>query len=63
MKTDLNKYKYFFNEMGIDYQVITHEHQIELRVDDKHIFHGYGNQLSVCFDLEEKFVEFEAWGE
>lgn len=64
MKTDLKKYKDFFDEMGIGYEVVKHQNEmISLNINEEHIYYSYGNSICIRFDNEEKFVEFEAYGE
>ena len=64
MKTDLQKYKDFFDEMGIDYEVEnTRSGLIRMSISRKHIFYSYGNSIYIMFDENEKFGEFQAWGD
>ena len=64
MKTDLQKYEDFFDEMGIGYTITKHENEmISMDIDREHIYYFYNNSLCIRFDDEENFVEFQAWGE
>lgn len=64
MKTDLQKYKDFFDEMGIRYKVTKHQNEmISLDINEEHIYYVYGNSICIRFNDEEEFVEFQAYGE
>lgn len=63
MKTDLQKYKDFFDEINIGYKIKHDENHIFLCIGYKHIFHLYGNAIEIEFDENEKFICFHAWGE
>lgn len=64
MKTDLQKYKDFFDEMGIDYAIKKGINGIiRLNINTKHIDYGYGNLITIVFDTDEKFDVFEAYGD
>lgn len=65
-KTDLQKYKKFFDEMGIEYTVeknVGHKKITTLTIDNSHIYRSYGNTIRINFDEDKNFIEFEAWGE
>lgn len=71
MKTDLQKYKEFFDNMNIKYEVENVEYeilnkkikQIKLYIDDNYIYQSYCNSIAIIFDTDEKFIEFEAFGD
>lgn len=64
MKTDLQKYKDFFDEMGVGYTVTKSKTGIiRLDINTNHIDYSYGNSITVVFDTDEKFGVFEAYGE
>ena len=64
--TDIEKFKNFFDEMGINYREYKYDrtHVCVLEIDKKHIYTGYFNELSINFNLDTgDFIEFEPWGE
>lgn len=64
--TDIEKFKKFFDEMGITYKECKYDRTNEavLEIDNKHIYTGYSNALNVNFKLDTgEFIEFEPWGE
>ena len=64
IKTDLQKYKDFFNEMKIGYTISKrHAEIICIDIKEEHIYYSYGNSISIIFNNKEEFIEFEAWGE
>ena len=65
MKTDLQKYKEFFDEMNIGYRIYKHEkiNATTLYIDRDYIYQGSANVIAIRFNGDESFMEFEAWGE
>jgi hypothetical protein len=63
MKTDLQKFKEFFNEMNINYHIYTDEDESYMWIDDAYIAPNYCALLKIIFNSDGKFVEFETWGE
>ena len=64
--TDIEKFKNFFDEMGINYREYKYDrtHACVLEIDKEHIYTGYFNELSINFNLDTgDFIEFEPWGE
>lgn len=64
--TDLEKFKNFFDEMGIKYHYTRCDksNKQTLDIDEQYIYMSYGNSISINFELNTgKFIEFEAWGE
>ena len=64
--TDIEKFKNFFDEMGINYREYKYDrtHVCVLEIDKEHIYTGYFNELSINFNLDTgDFIEFEPWGE
>lgn len=70
MKTDLQKYKDFFDDMNVKYEIDNVEYEIlgkkineiKLRIDANYIYQFYHNSIAIVFDTDEKFIEFEAFG-
>lgn len=65
MKTDLQKYKEFFDEMNVEYMIRKHEkiNAITLYIDSGYIYQGSANVIAIRFNGDESFIEFEAWNE
>lgn len=63
MKTDMQKFKEFFDEMNIEYHIYTDGDENYMWIDDAHLVLNYGATLKIIFDGDDKFVEFETWGE
>lgn len=64
MKTDLQKFKEFFDEMNIEYVISTGcLGNKYIDVMSTHLADNYGATLFINFDKNEKFVQFETWGE
>ena len=65
MKTDLQKYKEFFDEMNVGYRIYKHEkiNAITLYIDKGYIYQGSANVIAIRFNGDESFIEFEAWKE
>lgn len=63
MKTDLQKFKEFFDEMNIKYRIYTDEKENYMWIDDVCLTPNYGALLKIVFNRDGKFVEFETWGE
>lgn len=64
--TDIEKFKNFFDEMGIEYKEWKYDqiNEIVLEIDKKHVYTGYSSELNINFNLDTgEFVEFEPWGE
>lgn len=64
--TDLEKFKNFFDEMGIEYHYFEYPsaNLAAIDIDEKYIYISYGNSITINFELVSgKFIEFEAWGE
>lgn len=64
--TDLEKFKNFFDEMGIKYRYVEYPsaNLAAIDIDEKHIYISYCNSITIDFELDSgKFIEFEAWGE
>ena len=62
MRTDLQMYKDFFDEMGIDYEVYEDEDgSFSLEIDQKHMHYFYENVVTIEFDEDENFVEFQVF--
>lgn len=59
MKTDMQKFKDFFDEMNIKY----YTYEGRMWVDDIHLVDNYAATLEIKFDNNGKFVVFETWGE
>ena len=63
MKTDLEKFQKFFDEMNIKYHICTDEEESYMWIDDIHLAPNYAATLQIIFNGDGKFVEFETWGE
>lgn len=63
MKTDLQKFKEFFDEMSIEYHIYTDEDESYMWMNDTCVAPNYGALLRIIFNSDGKFVEFETWGE
>lgn len=63
MKTDLQKFQEFFDKMNIRYSTYRAGGNTYIDVDNIHLIHHDSASLSVCFDEDENFIEFETWGE
>ena len=64
--TDIEKFKNFFDEMGINYREYKYDrtHVCVLEIDKEYIYTGYFNELNIIFNLDTgDFIEFEPWGE
>lgn len=63
--TDLQKFKNFFDDMNIEYDVTEKSNGVKvLTINDKHIYYSYSNTIEVLFEPKhEDFIEFEALGE
>ena len=61
-KTNLQKYKDFFDEMKIKYSIEEYDDEIWLCIDKKHIEYDYGNSITTIFNINGKFKKFEAYG-
>lgn len=64
--TDIEKFKNFFDEMGIEYKEYKYDrtNKIVLEIGKKHVYTGYSNELNINFNLDTgEFIEFEPWGE
>lgn len=64
--TDLEKFKNFFDGMGINYKEYKYEStcSVVLEIDKEHVYTGYSNELNINFNLDTgDFIEFEPWGE
>lgn len=57
MKTDLQKFKELLDEMNIKYGV----YNKNICVDEHHLSLSYLASLSIIFDDNGNFVEFDAW--
>lgn len=63
MKTDLEKFQKFFDNMNIKYSICTDEEESYMWIDDIHLVPNYAATLKIIFNGDGKFVEFETWGE
>lgn len=63
MKTDLQKFKEFFDEMNIEYHIYTDGDENYMWIDDIHLVHNYAATLKIIFNDDDEFVKFETWGE
>ena len=64
--TDIEKFKNFFDDMGIEYKEYKYDRmrEVVLEIDQKHVCTGYSNSLNINFKLDTgEFIEFEPWGE
>ena len=64
--TDIEKFKNFFDEMGIKYHYAEYPsgNLATIDIDEKHIYISYCNSITINFELNTgQFIEFEAWGE
>lgn len=64
--TDIEKFKKLFDEIGIGYKEYKYDRisNAILEIDNKYIYTGYSNSLSIIFDFDTgEFIEFEPWGE
>lgn len=61
--TDLDKFKEFFDSVGIKYKVKEFEDKYYLTIDYKYVRHVYGNTVEILFSKNGKFATFLAWGE
>lgn len=65
MKTDLQKFKDFFDELNIKYtmQYNNYNHTESMYINSNYLYPCYGATLSVNFNEDGEFIEFEAYGE
>ena len=65
MKTDLQKFKDFFDELNIKYtvQYNDYNHTESMCIDSNCLYQCYGATLYVDFNEDGKFIEFETYGE
>ena len=63
MKTDLQKFKEFFDEMNIKCHIHITEYERYMWIDDVHLAPNYAASLYIRFNSDDEFVEFETWGE
>ena len=63
MKTDLQKFQDFLDKMNIKYHTYISEEEKYMWIDDTHLAVSYAPTLKIIFDNDDKFVEFEVWGE
>lgn len=65
MKTDLQKFQKFFNEMNIQYHIYTDEmrRRYIVSIDDVNLAVPWCSALNVLFDYNESFINFEAFSD
>jgi hypothetical protein len=63
MKTDLQKFQEFFDEMNIKWHIYNNGYEQYMWIDDKHLCPHYGADLRIYFDDDDKFWKFETWGD
>ena len=63
MKTDLQKFQDFLDEMNIKYHTYISEEDKYMWIDDIHLAVPYVSTLKIIFDNNDNFSEFEVWGE
>lgn len=64
MKTDLQKFQDLFDELNIEHKMlIMYTGDKYIDVNSIHLMGNYGAALHIHFNCDEKFVEFETWGE
>lgn len=65
VETDLQKFKNFFNNMNIEYEIERYKNgTIGLIIDEQHTHNCRDNSIEIKFKLDnESFIEFESWGE
>ena len=65
MKTNLQKFRDLFDEMGIEYEVVVHAGDIkELQIYHKHLYHDFRdnkvkNAVSIAFNSNDEFMYFD----
>ncbi len=61
--TDLEKWKYFLDSIGIKYNQFGSSDFIRLEIDNKHLAGMINEGLDIYFSLEGSFVNFETCGD
>ena len=61
MKTDLQKFQEFLDEMNIKYHTYISEKDKYMWIDDTHLVVAYASTLKILFDNDDNFVKFEVW--
>ncbi|MDD3140641.1 MAG: hypothetical protein PHX08_16965 [Lachnospiraceae bacterium] len=61
--TDLEKWKYFLDSIGIEYNQSGTNDFIRLEINDKHLAGMINEGLDIYFGLEGSFVNFETCGD